>query len=257
MAGASSLRPGRPAPPGPPACAPARSTGTPRRSWPASRGRPGRISRANARVGGNARVERRRTRGWRSPASARSSRIDARRLRDSEANAAIVRVEVRDQALQRAPRCGSARRSCGRCRRSAARGPAGLHAQQRVDHRGGRALGARDVVVGVVERLGAGLAARRRVRGRSSAAVGLEFSAIASWSSTSLRSCARVCCSEVSTWSSWTGVAVCVTLIVSPSSSLGADGEPGLQVDEEVALEEDARPDLRGRVGVQRQPVAR
>ena len=36
-------------------------------------------------------------------------------------------------------------------------------------------------------------------------------------------------CSAVSTWSSCTGVAVCVTLIVPPSSSSGADGEPGLR----------------------------
>ena len=36
-------------------------------------------------------------------------------------------------------------------------------------------------------------------------------------------------CSEVSTWSSCTGVAVCVTLIVPPSSSSGAAGEPGLR----------------------------
>ncbi len=36
-------------------------------------------------------------------------------------------------------------------------------------------------------------------------------------------------CSEVRTWSSCTGVAVRVTLIVSPVSSFGADGEPGLR----------------------------
>ena len=64
-------------------------------------------------------------------------------------------------------------------------------------------------------------------------------------------------CSEVRTWSSCTGVAVCVIFIVSPECSVGEPGVPGLEVDEEVALEEDARADLRGRVRVDRQPVLR
>ncbi len=48
-------------------------------------------------------------------------------------------------------------------------------------------------------------------------------------SSSALRSSRESVCSEVSTWSSWTGVAVCVILIMSPESSCGAPGEPGLR----------------------------
>ena len=62
---------------------------------------------------------------------------------------------------------------------------------------------------------------------RSSAAVGFERRAVPSPSSTSRRSCRVSDCSEVSTWSSWTGVAVWVTAIVEPSPRSALPGEPG------------------------------
>ena len=52
-----------------------------------------------------------------------------------------------------------------------------------------------------------------------------------------------------------TAVAVCVTGRVPPSSSSGADGEPGRQVDEVVALEQDPRADLELGVLAERQRV--
>ena len=89
----------------------------------------------------------------------------------------------------------------------------------------------------------------------SSAAVGFEFSPVPSESSRSRRSWRVSLWSEVRTWSSWTGAAVRVTLSVSPFPSSGEPAEPAREVDEEVALEEDARPDLGGRVLVERQAV--
>ena len=66
---------------------------------------------------------------------------------------------------------------------------------------------------------------------------------------------ARARSSVARTWSSWTGVDVCWTGKVSPSSIWAPRASP-VEVDEEVALEEDPRADLIVRVGVQRQPVA-
>src|SRR5215212_4923394 len=76
---------------------------------------------------------------------------------------------------------------------------------------------------------------------RSSAALGFDRRAVPRPSSTSRRSWRVSDCKAVSTWSSWTGV-----------DELRRAGRAGLEVDEEVALEEDARADLRGRVLVQR-----
>ena len=78
----------------------------------------------------------------------------------------------------------------------------------------------------------------------SSAAVGSAVRAVPNSCSVVCRLRRVSCCSEVSTWSNCTGVAVWSTGIVSPSEIVGATGVPGLQVDEEVALEEDARADL-------------
>ena len=43
--------------------------------------------------------------------------------------------------------------------------------------------------------------------------------------------------------------------IVYPEETVGADGAARLQFDEPVAFEEQARTDLHGRVGVDRQPA--
>ena len=59
-------------------------------------------------------------------------------------------------------------------------------------------------------------------------------------------------CSAVSTWSSWTGVAVWLTGIVVAVVELRRRRRARREVDEEVALEEDARADLGVRVVVDR-----
>ena len=100
----------------------------------------------------------------------------------------------------------------------------------------------------VVERLGGGLAARADgSASASSAAVGLEFRRRRrARRAGPLQVLARVSLwSAVSTWSSCTGVAVWVTGIVSPSSMRRRRRRARREVDEEVALEEDARADLR------------
>ena len=57
----------------------------------------------------------------------------------------------------------------------------------------------------------------------------MEFSAVESPSSSAVRSSRESLCSDVRTWSSWTGVAVWVILIVPPESSTVASGVPGLR----------------------------
>ncbi len=54
-------------------------------------------------------------------------------------------------------------------------------------------------------------------------------------------------CSAVRIWSSWTGSAVCVIGTVSPLDERRRARGPGLEVDEEVSLEEDPRADLHRR----------
>ena len=105
----------------------------------------------------------------------------------------------------------------------------GLGAEQRLEHLRGRALGGRDVVERVVEGLRRASGPRDQRQLASCAGVGLEFSDVSRPSSSALRSSRESLCSEVSTWSSCTGVAVWVILIVSPESSSGASGVPGLR----------------------------
>ena len=70
--------------------------------------------------------------------------------------------------------------------------------------------------------------------------------------------CLRVSAwSAVSTWSSWTGLAVCVIGIVPPSGTFARARRARLEVDEEVALEEDARAHLHLGVLVDRQAARR
>ncbi len=64
---------------------------------------------------------------------------------------------------------------------------------------------------------------------RSCDGVGLEFSDVSMPSSSACRSSRESLCSEVSTWSSCTGVAVETILIESPDFISGAFGEPGLR----------------------------
>ena len=78
----------------------------------------------------------------------------------------------------------------------------------------------------------------------SSAAVGLELNAVLSPSSSALRSSRESLCSEVRTSSSCTGVAVWEIFIVPPEGISGDARRARLEIDEEVALEEDARADL-------------
>ena len=61
----------------------------------------------------------------------------------------------------------------------------------------------------------------------SSAGVGFAFSAMPNSWSVVCRLRRVSCCSEVSSWSNWTGVAVWSTGIVSPSEIVGAAGVPG------------------------------
>jgi hypothetical protein len=70
-------------------------------------------------------------------------------------------------------------------------------------------------------------------------------------SSRILRSSRVSDCSEVRIWSNWTGTEVCwIGSVRCPQ--LGRPGRAGFEVHEEVALEEDARADLRARVLVNR-----
>ena len=63
-------------------------------------------------------------------------------------------------------------------------------------------------------------------------------------------------CSEVTTWSNWTGSVPCWIGKVQLLGAVGASGRAGADVDEEVALEEDPRADRERRVLVDRQAVA-
>ena len=63
----------------------------------------------------------------------------------------------------------------------------------------------------------------------SSAAVGVRMSPSPRPFRSSCSYSRSFVCSAVSSWSSWTGVEVCVTGIVSPSSSVGALGVPGFR----------------------------
>ena len=153
---------------------------------------PGRISRANARVGGNAAL---------SDASAAlafssvgaSSRIEVRRLRVLGGERGHRDVEVRDEVLE----LRLVAHEPGGGRAGALDQPAevllGLGAEQRLVDLRLRARGGPGVVVGVVP-----ATPRRSRRGRSgsasrsSAAVGSDVSAVPSPSSTSLQVLARV-----------------------------------------------------------------
>ena len=87
--------------------APARSTGTRRRSSPASRWTPGRISRANARVGGNAALSASKARVGVRQRRRRAARIDALQVAGSRGERRHRAVEVRDQVLELRSRCAS------------------------------------------------------------------------------------------------------------------------------------------------------
>ena len=201
---------------------------------------------ARRRERGVERVERAR---WPPRASAASSRIDACRLPLSEASARHRHVEVGDEVLELDLVAGEAGAGAGEPAHEAAEVLLGLRAEQRLVDLGLRLLGRADVLVGVVEGLGRRLAARGRVGLRVVLpAVGSSLSAEPRPSITSCRSWRVSDCSAVSTWSSWTGVAVWVTVSIPPSSSSSRAGRARLEVDEEVALEEDARADLRRRV---------
>ena len=95
-----------------------------------------------------------------------------------------------------------------------------------VERLGRRLAGDDRVLVGVVGR--GRLVGERRCRSPRAAAGGRG---------------ARAAWSAVSTSSSWTAVEVWVIGMSPPSSSSGALGLPGLQVEEEVALEEQPRAD--------------
>jgi hypothetical protein len=86
-----------------------------------------------------------------SRASARSSRIEARRFADSTANAAIVALKLVIRSLSWLLVAVEPRRGA-RCRDQPREVLARLGAEERLETCAGRALG-RDVVVGVVERL--------------------------------------------------------------------------------------------------------
>ena len=216
---------------------------------------PGRISRANARVGGNARL---------SEASVALAFLSvAREQADRGAEVVLLAregahrgVEVRDQVLEQAlvadQRAGRLRRAREQARDVARRlgaEQALVDLRRRRAARSARTCRSRSRTAPRSRRAWTGRRPRPRPPSASSSAPS------PSASSRSRRSWRVSLWSEVRTWSSWTGAAVRVTLSVSPFPSLGEPAEPAREVDEEVALEEDARADLGGRVLVERQAV--
>ena len=142
---------------------------------------PGRISRANARVGGNDGVERGERAVGVLRASAPAGGSSAAGCRASRGERRHRRVEVGDQVLERVLVADQRAGGLARCR-AIRRGEVavGLGAEQRLEDLRGRLLGGRDVVVGVVERLRRRSCPRATGRRRAScAAVGLELSAVA------------------------------------------------------------------------------
>ena len=214
---------------------------------------PGRISVANARVDGNAALsESKAALALRSVGAQLADRgPQVRRLaRERRRRGVEVGDQVLELVLVAGELVGGVRRAADQPRDVAA----GLGAEQRLEHLRGRALGGGDVVERVVEglrrRSARAPAARTPRPARPSAR---SSSAALRPSSTPWRSSRESLCSDVRTSSSCTGVAVWVILIVSPESSSARARRARLEVDEEVALEEDARADLGRRVLVQRQ----
>ena len=214
---------------------------------------PGRISRAKARVGGKARLSEASAALAFSSVGA-SRRIEALQVAPARSRTrAIVRVEVRDQVLELAlvadQRAGRPRGALEQAREVAV----GLGAEQRlVDlgaalERGGR------VLVGVVEGLGGRLAARRGVGVAVVAALGLAFRPLRELVEQVAQVLARVALQRgqhlVELHRRRRLRDLDRVAVVEHRRRRRARRE----VDEEVALEEDARPDLGGRVLVDRQ----
>ena len=214
---------------------------------------PGRISRANARVGGNASL---------SEASARVGVHERRREQPDRAlqvrrlarERAHRRVEVRDQVLEQAlvadQRAARARRALEQARDVALR----LGAEQRLVDAGAAAQRHGRVLVGVVERLGRGLAAGRGVGVAIVGRARLRVEPLREPVEQVAQVLARVALQRGEDLVELHRRRGAGDLDRVAGLELRRRRRAGLEVDEEVALEEDARADLGGRVLVDRQP---
>ena len=228
------------------------STGTRPRASRASRGRPG-SSRAPTRAWAGTPRSASRASGSPPRAPAAAARTVALRFVLSSRERAHRDVEVGDEVLEAAlVGVESAAKTFCWAPTSFDRSCA-LAAEQGLVHHRSAAQRIRGVLERVVQRLAGGLALRGRSWSASSPGSGSPFSAPPKPTRSFWRSLRVSVLSVPSTWSICTGAEVCVAGRSSPLSSSGASGVPGLDVEEEVALEEDARADLDAGVAVDRQ----
>ena len=214
---------------------------------------PGRISRANARVGGNARLSEASAALAFSSVGA-SRRIEARRLASSLANAAIVVLKFVIRSLSRP----SLRISAPVVRAvpfsSRATSRSGSVPSSASLTCGAAAQRPRRVLVGVVERLGGGLAARRRVGVAVVGRARLGVEPLGEPVEQVAQVLARVALQRGQHLVELDRRGGPRDLDRVAVVELRRRRRAGPQVDEEVALEEDARADLGRRVLVDRQP---
>ena len=199
---------------------------------------PGSASRANARTLGSEAFSE-PSAGCAARSVSRSSGIDASSATSSRAKAPAVTLKFVIRSLQRALVLDQRRERPRLALQHPLQVPRRVLPERRVVGQRAVAVGVLPVLDRLVEALGA--AVRQALPAYSSRKV-CRSSRVSRWSA-------------VSRSPNCTGAAVCFIGIVPPSSSSARRGRAGLEVHEEVALEEDARPDLQLRVLVDRQAL--